>query len=60
MLQPAQSYEDRPRRPYEPPQGSYYHKKKKTLIKYLKSTKKAGEDVWNASIIVQNGIFSKT
>ena len=30
MVQPAQSYEDRPRRPYEPPQSGYYHKKKKT------------------------------
>jgi len=30
MVQPAHGYEDRPRRPYEPPRGGYYHKKKKT------------------------------
>jgi len=30
MVQPAQSYEDHPRRPYEPPRGGHYHKKKKT------------------------------
>jgi len=29
MVQPAQGYEDRPRRPYEPPHGGHYYKKKK-------------------------------
>jgi len=30
MVQPGQGYGDRPRRPYEPPQGGHYYKKKKT------------------------------
>jgi Zn-finger nucleic acid-binding protein len=29
-IQPVQSYEDRPRRPYERPQSGHYYKKKKT------------------------------
>jgi Zn-finger nucleic acid-binding protein len=30
MVQHDYGYEDRPRRPYEPPQGGHYYKKKKT------------------------------